>query len=229
MADSESRCAAPRGTHRLYLGYAPGVGKTYAMLVEARLRAARGEGVVVGYLGPHVRPETKKLSEGMETIAPLRVVYHGSEFAELDTDAVVARHPEWAVIDELAHSNVPGMECEKRWQCVEQILNAGIGVLSTLNVQHVESLNDYVYQVSGVRVAETIPDEFVDAADVIVVDIDPEDLLVRLKHGAVMPADEVRPALMHFFRKRTLVALRERALAVRSSHSRIIGSVCDES
>lgn len=227
MSDAERASKRTRGVHRVFLGYAAGVGKTYAMLVEARLRAGRGEDVVVGFLGPHLRTETRKLAEGMECIAPESVAYHGGEFAELDTDAVIARHPQWVVVDELAHSNIPGGRHEKRWQSVEEILDAGIGVLSTLNVQHVDSLNDYVYQVSGVRVAELVPDELIAQAEVVVVDTDPDDLLARVKRGAVVPDDEVGYALMHFFRKPTLVALRERTLAVRSCRSRVDGGQCD--
>ena len=205
-----------RGSHRIYLGYAAGVGKTYEMLVEARLRAGRGEDVVVGYLEPHIRPDTRQLAEGLDSVAPVAIAYRGSEFTELDVAAVIARHPDWVVVDELAHTNVPGAGCEKRWQSVEEILKAGIGVLSTLNVQHIHSLNDYVYQVSGVRVRETVPDWVVESADVIVVDTDPDELLARVRRGDVVAPEEVGQALMHFFRRATLGALRERMLAVRT-------------
>ena len=134
---------------------------------------------------------------------------------------MIARHPQWVVIDELAHTNVPGARHEKRWKSVEEILDAGIGVLSTLNVQHIASLNDYVYQVSGVRVHETVPDELVECAEVIVVDADPDELLARVRQGAVVPLDEVGQALQHFFRRPTLVALRERALAIRTCKATI--------
>lgn len=221
MAEVERRSEVARGVHRVFLGYAPGVGKTYAMLVEARLRAGRGEDVVVGFLGPHVRPETRQLSEGLGLIAPQLVDYHGATFFELDTEAIIARRPQWVAIDELAHANLPGLGYEKRWQSVQDILDAGIGVLSTLNVQHIASLNEYVYQVSGVRVAQTVPDELLESAEVIVVDADPDELLARVKRGAVVPPDEVGQALTHFFRKPTLVALRERALAVRTCRSRV--------
>jgi two-component system sensor histidine kinase KdpD len=203
-----------RGRHRIFLGYAAGVGKTYAMLVEARLRADRGEDVVIGYLGPHVRRETRELAVAMDQISPARIAYHGSEFGEVDVEAVFDRNPQWVVIDELAHSNTPGSRNEKRWQSVEAILDAGVGVLSTVNVQHIQSLNDFVYQVSGVRVAETIPDEAIEAAEVVIVDTDPNVLLARVKRGLVVPPDEVGQALTHFFRKPTLDALRARSLSV---------------
>ena len=218
IAETASRPGSARGVHRIFLGYAAGVGKTFEMLVEARLRVARGEDVVVGVLGQHVRPDTKALAEGLECVAPRVVAYHGGEFLELDTDAVIARHPAWVLVDELAHTNVPGGRHEKRWQSVGEILDAGIGVLSTMNVQHIESLNDYVYQVSGVHVGETVPDEVVRAADVVVIDADPDELLARVRRGSVVPADEIGQALTHFFRKPTLVALRERALAVCAGH-----------
>ena len=228
MATEATRpVTAGRGVHRVFLGYAPGVGKTFEMLVESRLRAARGEDVVVGALGPHVRPDTKALAAGLEHVAPQLVAYHGSEFAELDTDAVIDRHPTWVVVDELAHTNVPGGRQEKRWQSVDEILRAGIGVLSTMNVQHIESLKDYVYQVSGVRVAETVPDEVIQAADIVVVDADPDELLARVRRGSVVPPDEIGQALTHFFRKPTLVALRERALAVCAGHPDIFAGGTD--
>ena len=223
MSTEVARPVTPgRGIHRVFLGYAPGVGKTYEMLVESRLRAARGEDVVVGALGPHVRPDTKALAEGLEHVAPRLVAYHGGEFAELDTDAVIERHPTWVVVDELAHTNVPGGRHEKRWQSVDEILQAGIGVLSTMNVQHIASLNDYVYQVSGVHVVETVPDDVVRGAEVVVIDADPEELLARVRRGSVVPPDEIGQALTHFFRKPTLVALRERALALCAGHPNIL-------
>lgn len=212
MTDDSRDSARDRGIHRIFLGYAPGVGKTYAMLVEARLRAGRGEDVVVGHLGPHLRPDTEALAEGLERVASESIAYHGGQFGELATDAIIARRPQWVVVDELAHSNVPGGRHDKRWQSVDEILDAGIGVLSTINVQHLESLVDYVYQVSGVRVAETVPDSLLDAAQLVVIDADPDELLDRVKRGSVVAPDEIGQALTHFFRKSTLVALRERTL-----------------
>ena len=227
MTDVAPSSEGTRGIHRVFLGYAAGVGKTYAMLIEARLRAGRGEDVTVGYIKPDCRADTRAIADGLPVIAPLTATYRGSEFPELDLDAVIARHPQWVVVDELAHSNAPGVRHEKRWESVEEILNAGIGVLSTLNVQHIESLGDYVYQVSGVRVTETVPDEVVDGAEVVVVDADPDELLKRVKRGVVVPPDQIGQALTHFFRKPTLTALRERALAVRSCRSLVDGGQCD--
>jgi len=213
MSQHTSEPTRTRGRHRVFLGYAPGVGKTFAMLVESRLRIGRGEDVVVGHLGPHTRAATRKVADRFEWIAPQMVAYRGIQFPELDIEAVIARCPEWVIVDELAHTNAPGTHHEKRWQSVEEILDAGIGVLSTLNVQHIESLNDYVYQVSGVRVAETVPDKVINGAELVVVDAEPDELLARVRRGQVVPRDEVGQALSHFFRKPTLVALRERALA----------------
>ena len=198
----------------MFLGYAAGVGKTYAMLIEARLRAGRGEDVVIGHLGPHTRPETMAFAKGMARVTPELIEYRGRHFPEIDTKAVIARRPQWVVVDELAHTNAPGTHYEKRWESVEEILNAGINVLSTLNVQHVESLNDYVYQVSGVRVTETVPDEVIAGADVVVVDADPDELIARVRRGAVVAHDEIGLALTHFFRKPVLVALRGRAFEI---------------
>jgi two-component system sensor histidine kinase KdpD len=194
--------------HRIFLGYAPGVGKTYAMLAEARQRKGCGEDVVIGFLGPHTRLRTMLLAEGVERVPPMMVPYRGSEFAELDTEAVISRSPQWVVVDELAHHNLPGGGHERRWESVEHVLAAGIGVLSTLNIQHIESLNDYVFQVSGVRVDETVPDAVIRSAQVIAVDADPDELLARIKEGTVLAPDEVGHGLTHFFRRPTLVALR---------------------
>jgi two-component system sensor histidine kinase KdpD len=197
--------------HRIFLGYAAGVGKTYAMLAEARRRVDRGEDVVIGFLEPHLRSHTDVLAEGIERVPPKVIEYRDSEFAELNAEAVIARSPQWVLVDELAHGNVLGGGHEKRWELVEEILHAGIGVMSTLNIQHVASLSDYVFHVSGVRVTETVPDSVVRAAEVVVIDAEPDDLLARVRRGAVLPLDEVGKALTHFFSKPTLVALREKA------------------
>lgn len=208
--------AAPRGKrgcHKIFLGYAAGVGKTFTMLSEAQRRASRGEDVVIGYVEPHVRPETQALEEGLEKVPPKEIEYHGSVFTELDTAAVLARHPEFVLVDELAHTNVPGTRHEKRWQAVEEILDAGINVISTVNVQHFESLNDTVEQITGVRVRETLPDRILDEADeVVLVDITPEALMNRLRRGVIYQPDKVEKALTRFFRRGNLVALRELAL-----------------
>ena len=182
-----------RGSHRIFLGYAAGVGKTYAMLVEARLRAGARRGRRRRVPRAAYQADTRKLAERLDRVPPKVIAYRGSEFTELDTDAVIARNPRWVVVDELAHTNVPGARHEKRWKSVEEILDAGIGVLSTLNVQHIESLNDFVYQVTGVRVSETVPDagprrggrSSSSTAD-------PDDLLARVKRGSVLPPDQSR-------------------------------------
>lgn len=204
---------AGRGRHKIFLGYAAGVGKTYTMLGEAQRRRARGEDIVIGYVEPHRRPETIALMEGLERI-PVKVLeYRGTAFEELDTDAVLARHPAWVLVDELAHTNVPGTRHEKRWQSVEEILDAGINVISTVNVQHFESLNDTVCQITGVCVRETLPDRILDEADeVVAVDITPDALINRLKRGVIYEESKVPAALAGFFRRGNLVALRELAL-----------------
>jgi two-component system sensor histidine kinase KdpD len=202
-----------RGRHKIFLGYAAGVGKTYTMLAEAQRRASRGADIVIGFVEPHKRPETIALTEGIERVPPKRVEYRGTAFQELDTDAVIARRPEWVLVDELAHTNIPGTRHEKRWQSVEEILDAGINVLSTVNVQHFESLNDTVAQVTGVCVRETLPDRILDEADeVVLCDVTPEALINRLKRGVIYEPDKVPQALENFFRKGNLVALRELSL-----------------
>jgi two-component system sensor histidine kinase KdpD len=208
-----ARVAPSRGHHKIFLGYASGVGKTYTMLSEARRRASRGEDLVIGFVEPHRRPETIALKEGLEQVPTKKIEYRGAVFEELDTDAVIARHPEWVLVDELAHTNIPGTRHEKRWQSVEEILGAGISVISTVNVQHVESLNDTVCQITGVCVRETVPDRVVDEADeVVLVDITPQALINRLNRGVIYDAEKVPRALANFFRKGNLVALRELAL-----------------
>ncbi|HET6351823.1 MAG TPA: universal stress protein [Coriobacteriia bacterium] len=202
-----------RGKHKIFLGYAAGVGKTYSMLAEAHRRAKRGEDVVIGYVEPHLRPDTSALVEGLEQVPPKKISYQGSQFTELDTDAVLRRRPDCVLIDELAHTNVPGTRHEKRWQSVEEILSAGISVLSTVNVQHLESLNDIVEQITGIRVRETIPDRVLDEADEVeLADLPPDALINRLQRGAIYAPDKVDQALTNFFRRGNLVALRELSL-----------------
>jgi two-component system sensor histidine kinase KdpD len=202
-----------RGCHKIFLGYAPGVGKTFTMLSEAQRRHARGEEVVIGFVEPHKRPETIALTEGLEKIPTKKIDYRGTVLEEMDTAAVIARHPHWVLVDELAHTNVPGAAHEKRWQSVEEILDAGINVISTVNVQHFESLNDTVAQVTGVTVRETVPDRILDQADeVVLVDITPEALVNRLNRGVIYAPEKVPQALANFFRRGNLVALREMAL-----------------
>ncbi|WP_119730237.1 DUF4118 domain-containing protein [Thermomonospora amylolytica] len=202
-----------RGQLRVYLGAAPGVGKTYAMLAEAHRRAARGTDVVVGYVETHGRPRTEELLDGLEIVPRKRITYRGAEFTELDVEAVLRRAPQVALVDELAHTNVPGSPNAKRWQDVERLLDAGITVISTVNVQHLESLNDVVEQITGITQRETVPDEVVRRADQVeLVDMAPEALRRRLAHGNVYAADKIDAALANYFRVGNLTALRELAL-----------------
>jgi two-component system sensor histidine kinase KdpD len=202
-----------RGRLRVYLGAAPGVGKTYAMLAEARRRAARGTDVVVGIVETHGRAQTAELAAGLETVPRRVATYNGATFEEMDLDAVLARRPAVALVDELAHANVPGGRHAKRWQDVEELLAAGIDVLSTVNIQHLESLNDVVAAVTGVPQRETIPDDVVRRADQVeLVDMDPAALRRRIAHGNVYPADRADAALASYFRIGNLTALRELAL-----------------
>ncbi|PWT83963.1 MAG: histidine kinase [Blastocatellia bacterium] len=202
-----------RGHLKVFLGYAAGVGKTYQMLTEARELKLSGVAVVIGYFEPHGRKETIALSEGLETV-PRRVLeYRGSTFEEMDTDAILRRHPTLAVVDEFPHTNVPGSPRLKRWEDVHLLLDAGIDVLTTMNVQHLESLNDQIWQSTGVRVRETIPDWVLKQADeVVMVDLTPRALLNRLARGVVYPTERARAALENFFKESTLVALRELAM-----------------
>lgn len=202
-----------RGRLRIYLGAAPGVGKTYAMLHEGKRRRARGTDVVVAFAETYERPLTVEALEGLEVIPRRNVEYRGVVLEEMDTDAVIARHPEVALVDELAHTNAPGSAREKRWQDVEAILDAGISVISTLNVQHLESLNDVIEGITGVHVRETVPDAIVEAADEIeVVDISPQALRSRMRHGNIYPPVQAQRALEGFFREGNLTALRELVL-----------------
>ncbi|MFB4319292.1 DUF4118 domain-containing protein [Actinomadura sp. 21ATH] len=202
-----------RGELRVYLGAAPGVGKTYAMLAEGRRRAERGTDVVVAFAETHGRALTEALLEGLECVPRRRAEYRGAEFTEMDADAVLARAPEVALVDELAHTNVPGSANAKRWQDVERLLDAGIDVVSTLNVQHLESLNDVVEEITGIAQRETVPDEVVRrAAQVELVDMAPEALRRRMAHGNVYPPERVDAALSNYFRVGNLTALRELAL-----------------
>lgn len=208
-----SHIAKQRGKLKIFLGAVAGVGKTYRMLSEAHRRLARGEDIVVGFVETHARPATAVLLEGLEQLPLKQLEYRGKVFYELDTQAVLNRNPEWALIDELAHTNVPGTRHAKRWQSVEEIRDAGINVITTLNVQHIESLNDTVYEITGVRVRETVPDSVVDSADEIeLVDLPPDALINRLLRGDIYPQEKIPQALAHFFRKGNIVALRELAL-----------------
>jgi len=202
-----------RGSLKIYLGYAAGVGKTYRMLEEAQSLRQKGVDIVIGYFEPHGRKETIAKTGGFEVI-PRRVLpYGGTKFEEMDTEAVLRRKPAVAVVDEYAHTNVPGSEREKRWQDVEALLAAGIDVLTTMNVQHLESLNDQVWHVTGVRVRETVPDWVVDeAAEVVLVDLTPRALRNRIERGVVYAPEKAKRAMENFFAEANLTALREMAM-----------------
>ena len=202
-----------RGQLRIYLGSAAGVGKTYAMLSEGHRRADRGTDVAVAFVETHGRPHTAALIEGLEVIPRTRIAYRGSSFEEMDLDAVLARHPEVALVDEFAHTNVPGSRNEKRWQDVQELLDAGIDVISNVNIQHLASLNDVVEKITGVPQRETVPDAIVRAADQVeLVDMTPEALRRRMAHGNIYPAEKIDAALTNYFRAGNLDALRELAL-----------------
>src|SRR5262245_54139604 len=175
-----------RGHYRILLGMAAGVGKTYRMLQEGRQAQAEGRDVVIGYLEPHDRPDTAALADGLEVVPRLRTQHGRLELEEMDLDGVIARAPEIALVDELAHTNAPGMRNEKRYQDIDDILGAGIGVVSTVNIQHLESLNDAIAELTDVRVRETFPDSVLEEADeVVLVDLTPEALQARLRAGKV--------------------------------------------
>ncbi len=202
-----------RGELRIYLGAAPGVGKTYAMLGEAHRRLQRGTDVVAAVIETHGRAKTAELLAGIKTIPPRFIEYRGGSFAELDVPAVLARRPQVVLVDELAHTNTPGSKNAKRWQDVEELLDAGITVISTVNIQHLESLNDVVAQITGIEQKETIPDSIVrQASQVELIDITPEALQRRLSHGNVYAPERIDAALSNYFRRGNLTALRELAL-----------------
>ncbi|MFC9846861.1 ATP-binding protein [Streptomyces sp. NPDC060223] len=202
-----------RGKLRIYLGAAPGVGKTYAMLSEAHRRVERGTDCVVAFVEHHHRARTEVMLHGLEQVPRKELEYRGSVFTEMDVDAVLARHPQVALVDELAHTNVPGSRNAKRWQDVEELLAAGIDVVSTVNIQHLESLGDVVESITGVRQRETVPDEVVRRADQIeLVDMSPQALRRRMAHGNIYKSDKVDAALSNYFRPGNLTALRELAL-----------------
>ena len=202
-----------RARLRIYIGAAPGVGKTYAMLREAHALRSRGMDVVVGFVETYGRADTEAQLPDLEQIPRASVAYRGTTLQEMDVDAILARHPQIAVVDELAHTNVPGSRHEKRYQDVIELLDAGIHVMTAVNIQHLETLNDAVARVTGVRVRETVPDTFLDRADeVINVDATVEELRNRLRQGKIYKAEKVEQALNNFFRKGNLSTLRELAL-----------------
>jgi len=192
---------------------AAGVGKTYRMLMEGQQAKTQGRDVVIGYLEPHDRPETAALAEGLEFVPRLCAEHGGLELEEMDVDAVLRRAPELALVDELAHTNATALRNEKRYQDIDEILDAGIAVISTVNVQHLESLNDSIFELTGIRVRETFPDRILDEADeIVLVDLSPEELRERLRAGKVYPPNRVDVALQNFFRYENLAALRELVL-----------------
>jgi two-component system sensor histidine kinase KdpD len=202
-----------RGHLKVFIGMAPGVGKTYRMLQEGAAEAVSGRDVAVGYLESHGRAETVAQAEGLELIPRRELVYRGTPLQEMDLPAVLARKPELCLIDELAHTNAPGAEHEKRYEDVRDVLDAGIDVYSTVNVQHLESLNDQVTQLTGSRTRERIPDEVLSGADeVVLIDLTPEALIARLRAGKVYRPERVPAALNNFFKIENLSALRETAL-----------------
>ena len=201
------------GKLKIFMGAAPGVGKTYEMLQQARARKKDGYDLVVGVVETHGRKETEALVDGLEVVPRRRIEYKGQQLEEMDLDAIIARRPQFVLVDELAHTNVPGSRHPKRYLDVEELLNRGINVYTTVNIQHFESLNDVVAQITGVRVRETVPDSTLDRADAIeLVDITPDDLIQRLKEGKVYVPKQAERALEHFFSPANLTALRELAL-----------------
>ena len=211
---------AKRGRLKIYVGHAAGVGKTYQMLEDASLLKKRGVDVVAGFVETHGRVETREKLEGLPMLPRRRVAYRGKEIEEMDLPGILARRPEIVLVDELAHTNVPGVEHEKRFQDVEEILAAGISVMTTVNIQHVESLFDVVTRATGVDVRERVPDRLLRQADAIVnVDLPSEELIQRLREGKIYPAERITPALENFFRPENLASLRE--LAMRSIADRL--------
>lgn len=205
--------AGERGNLKVFIGMAAGVGKTYRMLQEGHAEQDGGRDVAIGYMEPHRRPETSALALGLETVPRRRISYRGTDLEEMDLPALLARAPQLALIDELAHTNAPGAEHGKRYEDVRDVLAAGIDVFSTVNVQHLESLNDQVAELTGTRVRETIPDAVLGEADeVVLIDLTPEALIARLRAGKVYPGENVEAALNNFFTVENLLALREVAL-----------------
>jgi len=211
-AENSYMTPARRGKHKIFIGMAPGVGKTFKMLEEAHRLKIEGIDVVIGLLETHGRKETKQKAEGLELIER-KEIQRGVQFSEMDTDAIIARAPQLALVDELAHTNIPGSPREKRHQDVEIILAAGIDVYSTMNIQHLESLNDLVARITGVVVRERVPDKILEEADeIIVIDVTPETLQDRLREGKIYAPEKIQQSLDNFFQRRNLIALRELAL-----------------
>lgn len=202
-----------RGRLKIFMGYAAGVGKTYKMLEEAQALKADGVDVVIGYFEPHARKDTIAKIEGLEIVPRKVIEYRETRFEEMDTEAILARRPHVCAVDEFPHTNVPGSERAKRWEDVQVLLDAGIHVMTTMNIQHLESLNDHVWRITGIRVRETIPDWVVKQAnEVVMIDLTPRALLHRLERGVVYSREKAEQARNNFFREQILVALRELAL-----------------
>jgi two-component system, OmpR family, sensor histidine kinase KdpD len=202
-----------RGKLKVFLSYAAGAGKTYRMLEEVQELRRGGVDVVIGYFEPHGRKDTIAKTEGLEFIPRKEIEYRGSTFEEMDMEAILRRAPSVCVVDEFAHTNVPGSQRVKRWEDVHTLLDAGIDVLTTMNLQHLESLNDQIWQITGIRVRETVPDWVMKQADeVVMVDVTPEALINRLKRGVVYAPEKAAKALENFFREQSLAGLRELAL-----------------
>jgi two-component system, OmpR family, sensor histidine kinase KdpD len=217
-----------RGKLKLFLGYAAGVGKTYRMLEEAQHLQREGRNIVVGYFEPHDRKDTIAKTLGLEMIPTSCITYRGVALKEMDTSAILARHPATCVVDELAHTNVPGSERAKRWEDVQVLLDAGIHVLTNMNIQHLESLNDHIFRITGVRVRETVPDWFVKSADeVVMVDATTGALLNRMRRGDIYAPEKAQRAMDNFFKESTLAALRELALR-QTAHELEIRQTIDE-
>ena len=213
LAAGQEASVEARGHLRVYLAAAAGAGKTYAMLNEGRRRQERGTDVVIGYVETHKRPQTEAQIGALEIVPRRRLLYRGVTLAEMDVEALLARHPQVALVDELAHTNAPGSSHAKRYQDVLDLLHAGIDVITTLNIQHLESLNDLIVSITGIRVRETLPDRILDEADEVeLVDISPHALRQRMQHGNIYPPERIAAALENFFREGNLTALRELAL-----------------
>ena len=213
LLEKAKKEASRFGRLKIFMGAAPGVGKTYEMLTQARARKKDGYDIIVGVVETHGRKETEALLEGLEVVPRQRIEYRGQQLEEMDLDAIIARRPQIVLVDELAHTNVHGSRHPKRYLDVEELLNNGINVYTTVNIQHIESLNDVVAQITGVRVRETVPDSILDRADAIeLVDITPDDLIQRLREGKVYVPKQAQRALDHFFSPANLTALRELAL-----------------
>src|SRR5260370_22635965 len=205
--------AKRRGHLRVFLGYAPGVGKTFRMLEEAQQLKRQGRDVVLGYFEPHGRKDTIAKTAGLEVVPTKKINYRDVAFQDMDTDATIRRHPAICVVDELAHTNVPGSERAKRWEDVQVLLDSGIDVITNMNIQHLESLNDQIFRITGVRVRETVPDWFVkSASEIVMVDATTGALLNRMKRGNIYAPEKAQQAMENFFKESTLTALRELAM-----------------